>query len=494
MKVAALIYCDSRITETDLFFNSEYLPDFLAGAISGIECVGKIFFAAHESFSGKAFTAGETIRYVEPGDIPLFRKILEDDSVDHVAKIYADAPFLDRALVAEMCEVHLRYLPEFTYSENLPQGFTCEIASRELVESLKDTENASMPLGELVRANIHHFDVEIFYKEPDIRDKRITFRTASARDRRIMERIVGSHGKIPAYAELRDIIHRDPSVLYAGPSFVEVELTGRCGLDCIYCYRKTLKSVHADMEVSLYRKLLEQMRGFALPYSVCLGGSGEPLMHPKFYEIAEASLAEPLLKNLVIETNGVLADANFRSFYSSMNDQRVRVIVNLSAIDAASYRALHGADFFDTVRSNVLSLRETIADRAGLYLQIMKINETEPFIDRYYDFWEKHEVPIILQKQNVYLGRVEDRRYSDLSPIDRIPCWHLQRDLFILSDGTVGFCKQDVEGALSRYSLATGSLAEIFEARCENFIRDYKGTLAGSPDCASCDEWYTFNL
>jgi hypothetical protein len=54
-------------------------------------------------------------------------------------------------------------------------------------------------------------------------------------------------------------------------------------------------------------------------------------------------------------------------------------------------------------------------------------------------------VPIILQKQNVYLGRVEDRRYSDLSPVERIPCWHLQRDLFILSDGTVGFCKQDVD-------------------------------------------------
>ncbi len=494
MKVAALIYCDSRITESELFFNSEYLPDLLAGVISGIDCVGKVVFAAHESFSGKAFTGGEIIRYAGQGDIPIFRKILEDASVDHVVKVYADAPFLDRALIAEMCDVHLRYLPEFTYSENLPQGFTCEIASRELIESLKDTENAPMTLGELVRTNIHHFDVEIFYKEPDIRDKRITFRTSSARDRRIMERIVGSHGKTPDYAELREIIHRDPSVLYVGPSYVEVELTGRCDLDCIYCYRKTLKNIHTDMDVSLYRKLLEQMREFALPYSICLGGSGEPLMHAKFYEIAEASLAEPLLKNLVIETNGVLADENFRSFYSSMNDQRVRVIVNLSAIDTGTYRSLHGADSFDAVQGNVLGLRETIADRAGLYLQIMKINETEPFLDRYYDFWEKHEVPIVLQKQNVYLGRVEDRRYSDLSPIDRIPCWHLQRDLFILSDGTVGFCKQDVDGAFSRHSLAAVSLAEMFESRRENFIRDYKGNPATAPDCASCDEWYTFNL
>jgi MoaA/NifB/PqqE/SkfB family radical SAM enzyme len=119
------------------------------------------------------------------------------------------------------------------------------------------------------------------------------------------------------------------------------------------------------MDVSLYRKLLEQMREFALPYSICLGGSGEPLMHPKFYETAEASLAEPLLKNFVIETNGVLADANFRNFYSSMNDRRVRVIVNLSAIDTGTYGVLHGADSFDAVQSNVIALRETIADARG---------------------------------------------------------------------------------------------------------------------------------
>ena len=93
-----------------------------------------------------------------------------------------------------------------------------------------------------------------------------------------------------------------------------------------------------------------------------------------------------------------------------------------------------------------------------VYIQIMKINETDEFgkendiksyLDKYYDFWEGEKIPIILQKQNIYFGRIPDRRYSDLSPVKRTPCWHLQRDLYILSDGTVSFCKQDIDGETS---------------------------------------------
>ena len=74
----------------------------------------------------------------------------------------------------------------------------------------------------------------------------------------------------------------------------------------------------------------------------------------------------------------------------------------------------------------------------------MKINETEPFLDRFYDFWEKYKIPIILQKQNTYLGKIQDRNYSDLTPLERTPCWHLQRDLVVLVDGSVPLCREDI--------------------------------------------------
>ena len=92
--------------------------------------------------------------------------------------------------------------------------------------------------------------------------------------------------KSPAYAEIKPLIERKPELLYIGPSYLEIELTGRCDLDCLFCYRKTLGAVHGDMDPALAKALLEQMKRFDLPYTVCFGGSGEPLMHPNFYEIA----------------------------------------------------------------------------------------------------------------------------------------------------------------------------------------------------------------
>jgi hypothetical protein len=99
-----------------------------------------------------------------------------------------------------------------------------------------------------------------------------------------------------------------------------------------------------------------------------------------------------------------------------------------------------------------------------------------------------------LQKQNTYLGRIEDRRYSDLSPLDRIPCWHLQRDLYILSDGRVAFCKQDFEGKTAQGSIGEENVLSLYNKGLADFINDYRKKYASKPDCTACDEWYTFNF
>jgi spiro-SPASM protein len=163
--------------------------------------------------------------------------------------------------------------------------------------------------------------------------------------------------------------------------------------------------------------------------------------------------------------------------------------------DQASYAAIHGRDLFGTVQQNILRLHPLLNNgQERLYLQIMKINETEPFLDAYYDYWEAQRIPVILQKQNTFMGLVEDRRYSDLSPLERRPCWHLLRDLVVLHDGTVPFCKQDINACRISGSLCGQSLPELVESRRQLWLANYKADYPQQPDCASCDEWYTFNM
>jgi spiro-SPASM protein len=490
VKSDILIYIDSAGTDEELSFGGSFIPAALAERCASIAGAGEVFYSIPRSYSGSLAGGANTLVRSGHDGVDFWKETFSRTGSEHLCKVRAESPFLDAAVIGAMIDTHLSYLAEFTFSENLPAGFSCEIVSRELIDAIPEFSEKTLPLSQVIKANINHFDVEIFYREPDIRDKRISFLTTSRRDRRVMEAIHKEHG-IPSYAEVKSVIEHNPDLLYVGPSYLEIELTGRCDLDCLFCYRKTLGAEHGDMDPALAKGLFEQMKRFGLPYTVCFGGSGEPLMHRNFYEIASLAAAEPLVESVIVETNGLYADANYRNFIMDAG-RKIRTIVNINGYNADTYQKLHGADRFEAVLQNILALAETARDR--LHVQVMKINETEPFLDAYYDYWEKHKVQIILQKQNTFLGRIPDRRYSDLSPLERIPCWHLQRDLYITADGGVSFCKQDVDGACSPGNLGAVSLADIWETKKKDFVREYAKDYPSKPDCASCDEWYTFNF
>jgi spiro-SPASM protein len=491
LKSDILLFIDAATSDEALTFIDTYLPETLADRLRNLENAGTVFYSVPESYTGRL--AENKSCFVRTGhdDVEFWKDLFTRTGSAHLCKIYADSPFLDISIIKEMIELHLKYLAEFTFSENLPAGLSCEIVSKELIDAIPEFKEKTLPLTQVIKSNINNFDIEIYYKDPDIRDKRISFLSCRWRDVRIMENIKKIHAAIPPYETIKGIIEENPDVLYIGPSYLEIELAGQCDLDCLFCYRNTLKQVHGELDAGLFKKILEQMKYFNIPYTVCFGGSGEPLMHRCFYEILEIANNERLIETIVIETNGIYADVNYRTVIMNAG-QKIKTIVNVNGMNSETYLKIHGKDFFERVQQNIIALKEIAGDR--LYIQIMKIKETEPYLDAYYDYWEKQKIPIILQKQNTYLGRIEDRRYSDLSPLDRIPCWHLQRDLYITADGSVSFCKQDVDGDFSCGNIQSAILADIWEKKKASFVQEYKKNYPTRPDCKSCDEWYTFNF
>ncbi len=495
MSAHLLIFIEEKISDDHLSFMDMYIPDIIREKASASGIVDNIYYSIPESYSGKLKSYKNVLIRKSIDDIVFWKEILEKTGFTSLIKIYGDSPFFDISIIKEMLEQHKKYLAEFTFSENVPEGLACEIISMELVKDLPETDKKTLSLSEVVRTNINRFDVELYYRDPDIRDKRISFRSGNLRGKKIMENIYKAAKGIPAYEKIKDIIETDPEILYAGPSYAEIELTGRCQLNCIFCYRKTLQKVHGDMDTSTFKKIIREMWRFELPYTICLGGSGEPLLHPGLYEMLEHANNDALVDKIIIETNGIDADSNFSGFLEKTENNKIITIVNINGYNNETYKKLHGEDYFNRVFNNIESLKFLNSEQSKkLYVQIMKINETEDYLDRYYDFWEKQNIPIILQKQNTYLGRIEDRTYSDLSPLERTPCWHLQRDVFILWDGRVTFCKEDVSGKYFSASINSESLTDIWNRKKEIFVNNYKSELSKEPDCNNCDEWYTFNF
>jgi spiro-SPASM protein len=494
MKVAAVLYCEDGCTGDHFMFSGLSTISQIETAISSVPGIHQTLISLPSGCTGPLSSRSDAI-IRSTDDISSWKELIGKCGADHVVRIFADAPFIDSAIIAEMLETHLSYSAEFTYSENLPAGLSCEIISGELISSLPETSEKRLPISQVVRSNINQFDVELFYKAPDLRDKRISFRTSNLRDKKIMESLYAVHGSIPKYSQLKTLIEKHCEGLYCGPSYVEIELTGRADVTAIYSYRSAIKDPRGDMDTALFSKIIAGLKDFSLPYSVCLGGSGDPLLHPDFYKCLDTVLAEQLVQSVFIETDGIAMDDGFLLYLRGKNDPRVKIIVDMSGYDDQSYKQLHGADSFQKILKNILSLRDLFGEKSDrLFVQIMKIRETENLIDKYYDFWEAQKVQIILQKHNSYLGAIEDRRYYDLTPLDRVPCWHLQRDLFILSDGRIAFCKQDFNGECSKWSCETEKLADIWGNRRSLFVSDYNGKRSILPDCSKCDEWYTFNM
>ena len=489
MKNAALIYFEDNITENELAFCSSKTYLFIEKTLEQSSFNGDVFYSIPAEF---CFSAdGRKVIKREAGSSSGWLEIFSNGEYENIIKIPADAPFIDPHVITEMLEVHTKYLAEFTYSENLPTGLSCEIFSYDLIKSLPADKDKMLPVTDVIKKNINNFDVELFYKDPDIRDKRISFLSGNKRDKIIMERIYACNGGIPEYKEIKIIIEEHPELLFIAPAYYEIELSFKKEFPGICSVNSVLKNKRDEMNLSVLGKIIEEADSFGLEYAVSFAGAGDPFTHSDIAGACDIVLKSSYVSMLILETDAVFKDRLIFDYMKKKNDDRIKIIAEINGYNKETYSSIHLSENFELAAGNVLEFKKILGNK-NVFLQIQKINETEAFLDKYYDYWEKEEMSIILMKQNTYLGLVQDRKYYDLSPVDRMPCWHLQRDLFILADSSVPFCREDIDGQNSE-SLKMKSLRQIWESRLGFFTDNYRGKYPKCPDCSVCDEWYSFN-
>ena len=81
-----------------------------------------------------------------------------------------------------------------------------------------------------------------------------------------------------------------------------------------------------------------------------------------------------------------------------------------------------------------------------------------------------------------------------MTPLERSPCWHLRRDMFIRADGAVSLCKQDIENNVILGNISKESVLEIRKKASSYWEKNFVGGFEEIPDCNKCDEYFTFNL
>ncbi|MCS6984338.1 MAG: spiro-SPASM protein [Leptospiraceae bacterium] len=422
---------------------------------------------------------------------------------EHLALARGIYPLLDIPSSQTLYLMHEEYLADFSYIEDMPEGSYLYFFSQLLLESpayqeLKDSfpENAS--LSDYIRSHLNEFHVEIHWEEPDLRLLRLDLTCSTIRSLVKVKKLLPHVApREPLMPQLEHHFEKTPSLLFFWPSYLEIEIYSGCSYACLFCPRQYTKQETKIMSLDILEKILSFCQKGPQDTTICVGGMGEPLEHPDSPLFLQKILEAEGVRELILETNGLHLDRIYH-LLEHPKIAKFKVIVNLSSLK--NYQKLHGVNL--EIQENALSklknwnqkIKEKNLEPFKItYMQVLKITDNEDEVDELYAFCQEEGMQFLLQKYNRYIELMPERRVSDMTPLERFFCWHLRRDMYIRADGTVSFCKQDITNQNPRGNIKEEEIESIWQRQLKDFEDNYQKRLALTPNCARCDEYFTFN-
>jgi spiro-SPASM protein len=442
---------------------------------------------------------------------------------DMVYFVWADTPFLDAELAGALADRHTRYRADYTFADGYPLGLAPEILSPECICKLaklpfEDGAVERDALFSVLQKDINGFDIETEIAPFDLRSRRLTFAADSKRNFLLLQRLFDAGFSKAADAE--QFVLEKPELFRTLPAFFPIQVAVPCPQACKFCpyphygMSDVQEKPEADfLSPAVFENLLDKIAAFSGDAVIDLSLWGELSLHPQRMELIRKTLERPSL-SLIIETSGIgWNKAELEALSIDMAEKnaqagvcvhgplpRVSWIVSLDAFDAARYKEVRGAGHAEAVET-AKALAKLFPNH--VYVQAVRVSGAEDDIERFYRFWKAEGLQVIIQKYDNFCGALPSLRVSDLSPVERQPCWHLMRDMPILLDGAVPLCREIMCAAHAGDDASAGvgtTLGNAFSEDLETVWRRGNGVYMEhavckyTGICTGCDEYYTYNI
>ncbi len=420
---------------------------------------------------------------------------LTSDAETEIVFAFFDQPFLNAELSERLIARHRRYRGEYTFADGYPVGLAPEVVSGRAVSHLASLASEAEVLDRrglfpVVQKDINRLDVETELSAIDQRLMRLQLSVDTVADLLLCERLApGAPAAIDGWAAHAES-HRERHRTL--PRFVSVQVIEQEVQRLAYSpYPQMRDDVLAPgrvMSCEQFEDLVGQTDALSAEAVVHLSLWGEVALHPRAVDFVRSVLARPRLRVLV-ETSGVGWPAALREELFAIDSGRLTVIVGLDSNDPELYAHVRG-DGFAEAQDFARTAVQRLGERA--WVQAVRSQLTEPALDAFYREWHERTPNVIIVKHDHFCGRLSSLKIGDISPLDRFPCWHLERDLHVLVDGRVPLCREDLDAAQTGVNAFAGGLSQAWEAGDSRFAEHVQGVWNGI--CEQCDEYYTFNF
>jgi spiro-SPASM protein len=443
------------------------------------------------------------------GEAPVFSPIADSyqslvaeldilaEGFDSLYYMYADCPFLDSGLSKRLWENHQEYSADYSFADGYSYGVAPELLRRPVLKTLAllaagfEGKPGRDALFSIIQKDINGFDIETDISPVDLRPYRLSLTCDCKRNRLLVERLMEAGARdvdsllriIPARRDMHRTL----------PAFFGIQIVSGCPQACSSCpypvaFPGLLES-REWMPLDRFSSLMESISRFSQDAVIDLSLWGEPALHPDFPSLAAFCLCRPAFR-LVVETSGIgWKPGILEALAAAPGSERIDWIVSLDALKEDSYLRLRGQGYAQAI-SCVERLMGLFPGR--VHVQALRMTENEEEIESFYRHWKEKTKNVIIQKYDCFCGLLPERRVTDLSPLVRHECRHLQRDMSVLLDGRVPLCREDVAAASVLGNAFEEDLALIWERASERYRAQVGGDYQGI--CARCDEYYTYNF
>ena len=408
---------------------------------------------------------------------------------DNFVRIYGNYPLVDLEQVEKLALEHLDGEYDYSYNEHhdgVLWGTGCDVFRTEVLarldEQLKDQYQREL-VSFYLQQNADKYNIykkNVIWEHPSYK-----LCLETEKDLKIIQEVIHhvpklSNNEIISYLDAHEIIasyniemlpkevgiekmffHGDKvkDILKNGinsktyPISVELTLTNRCNLKCVYCSDQDLRDKQGSEAFLNYDMLSGLFKDLSLggTKGVVFEGGGEPTLHPDFECLVNCAKDNGLAVGLI--TNGTirLSENVLRKF------EWIRV--SLDASNAEEYYSLKKVDFFERALSNIAHYSKycetvgvgyvvTNCNMSNIEALIMRLRELgvsyiqlRPVVDMPDLLPEKKDLKYLEFYRSPAFNVIVDGMYENMGKgNDNLPCVANSITSVISGDGSVYLC------------------------------------------------------
>lgn len=248
------------------------------------------------------------------------------------------------------------------------------------------------------------------------------------------------------------------------PVEASIEVTTRCNLDCIMCPRGAINRPIKDMDFSLFKRIIDEIKDFA--ELIYLHGLGEPLLNKNLFKMIEYAKKKGI--RVGISTNATLLDKEKAD--KLLNSGIDYIIFALDAVTKKTYEKIRRQGKFEKAVNNTRYFlkrkRELNLPIFGV-VQMVVMPENQKERGKFLKMWQNSGVDMARVKPVVdFLHRQKPRK-----AVSSQPCFYPYRMVNIYFNGTVVPCCEDNFGEYPLGNIKEKSLKEIFNGQPARNLR-----------------------